>query len=213
VIGKARIVRAGTARIQPLVSAAHEEPTWRRVTRAELEAKARAEAIVTAARAEAASIRSRALQEGRESVERAALEAAQAAQTELSARWLALRQAELKTLQSTSERVVVLATALAERLLGAALAVDSTRVVELARGVFAEARGARRARVDANPLDVHVLRERLSTADFDLQSIEIREDPSLARGELRLQTDVGNIDARLAPRFDRLAAALRDALL
>jgi hypothetical protein len=27
-----------------------------------------------------------------------------------------------------------------------------------------------------------------------------------------LQTDLGNIDARLAPRFERLAAALRDAL-
>ena len=46
-----------------------------------------------------------------------------------------------------------------------------------------------------------------------VQSIEIREDPALGRGELRLQTDLGNIDARLAPRFERLAAALRDALL
>jgi len=52
----------------------------------------------------------------------------------------------------------------------------------------------------------------LTTAGLDVQSIEIREDPSLARGELRLQTDLGTIDARLAPRFERLAAALRDAL-
>jgi flagellar biosynthesis/type III secretory pathway protein FliH len=47
---------------------------------------------------------------------------------------------------------------------------------------------------------------------LDIQSIEVREDAALARGELRLHTDVGIIDARLAPRFDRLSAALRDAL-
>jgi flagellar biosynthesis/type III secretory pathway protein FliH len=57
-----------------------------------------------------------------------------------------------------------------------------------------------------------VLREQLTTAGLDVQSVEIRQDPALGRGELRLQTDVGTIDARFAPRFERLAAALRDAL-
>jgi flagellar biosynthesis/type III secretory pathway protein FliH len=50
------------------------------------------------------------------------------------------------------------------------------------------------------------------TAGLDVQSVEVRDDGALARGELRLHTDVGTIDARLAPRFERLAAALRDAL-
>jgi flagellar biosynthesis/type III secretory pathway protein FliH len=40
----------------------------------------------------------------------------------------------------------------------------------------------------------------------------VRSDAALARGELRLHTDLGTIDARLAPRFERLAAALRDAI-
>jgi flagellar biosynthesis/type III secretory pathway protein FliH len=39
----------------------------------------------------------------------------------------------------------------------------------------------------------------------------VRGDVALARGELRLHTDLGTIDARFAPRFERLAAALRDA--
>jgi hypothetical protein len=93
------------------------------------------------------------------------------------------------------------------------LALDPTRIASLARAIFAEARGARRAKVDAHPSDASVLREPLTTAGLDVQSIEIREDPTLARGELRLQTDLGNIDARLAPRFERLAAALRAAVL
>jgi flagellar biosynthesis/type III secretory pathway protein FliH len=40
----------------------------------------------------------------------------------------------------------------------------------------------------------------------------VRVDLTLARGELRLHTDVGTIDAKLALRFDRLAAALHDVL-
>jgi flagellar assembly protein FliH/type III secretion protein L len=102
--------------------------------------------------------------------------------------------------------------ALAERLLGAALALDPSRIRELARGVLEEARGARRAIVEAHPLDAEELRTRLSADGLDLQSLEVRSDEALARGELRLHTDLGTIDARLTPRFERLAAALRDAL-
>ena len=62
-----------------------------------------------------------------------------------------------------------------------------------------EARGARRAVVQAHPLDAVELLQRLTTNGLELQSIEIRGDDALARGELRLHTDVGTIDARLAP--------------
>ncbi len=114
------------------------------------------------------------------------------------------------------ERLVAVAVTLAERLLGTALALDPSRIAELARGVLDEARGARRAVVEAHPLDAVELRARLQRlhheGGLDLQSIEVRSDAALARGDLRLQTDVGTIDARLAPRFERLAAALRDAL-
>jgi flagellar biosynthesis/type III secretory pathway protein FliH len=97
-------------------------------------------------------------------------------------------------------------------LLGTSLALEPSRIVDLARAVIEEARGARRAVVDAHPLDAEELLERLTKCGLELQSIEIRCDGALARGELRLHTDVGTIDARLAPRFERLAAALRDAL-
>jgi flagellar biosynthesis/type III secretory pathway protein FliH len=66
--------------------------------------------------------------------------------------------------------------------------------------------------IDAHPLDAEALQTQLSITGLDIQSVEVRPDAALARGELRLHTDVGIIDARLAPRFDRLAAALRDAL-
>jgi flagellar biosynthesis/type III secretory pathway protein FliH len=48
--------------------------------------------------------------------------------------------------------------------------------------------------------------------DLDVQPVEVRDDAALSRGELRLHTDLGTIDARIAPRLERLADALRDAL-
>jgi flagellar biosynthesis/type III secretory pathway protein FliH len=213
----ARVLRAAVltsepVTSEPLWSAGPSETQWRRLSAETLEARARAVAIVEQAQTEADAIRARARSDGEASIALAVREAREGAQTELAARWLALRQIEGKHLEDGSDRVVALAVALAERLLGAALDLDPVRVVHLARAIFAEARGARRATIDAHPSDAPVLREQLTTAGLDVQSIEIREDPSLARGELRLQTDLGTIDARLAPRFERLAAALRDAL-
>lgn len=208
----ARVLRAAARTSEPLLSAGPSETQWRRITAETLEAKARAVAILKEAQTEADAIRARARSDGEASVALAAREAREGAQTELAARWLALRQVEGNNVENGSDRVVALAVALAERLLGAALELDPARVVHLARAIFAEARGARRAKIDAHPSDAPVLRQQLTTAGLDVQSIEIREDPSLARGELRLQTDLGTIDARLAPRFERLAAALRDAL-
>jgi flagellar biosynthesis/type III secretory pathway protein FliH len=178
-----------------------------------LEAKTLADAIMKQAQVDAEALVAQGRRDARASVELAAHEARESAQTELAARWLALRQRELEDVENGSDRVVALAVALAERLLGEALDLDPKRVASLARVIFAEARGARRANIDAHPSDAPILREQLTTAGLDVQSIEIREDPTLLRGELRLQTDLGNIDARLAPRFERLAAALRDALL
>ncbi len=209
---RARIVRAGAAPAEPLWKAGPSEAQWRRLSREELEAGARAGALVKAAEAQAASVVSSAKQEAAASLAQTIQDARETADADLAARWLALRQRELHGLDGGSERVVALAVVLAERLLGASLELDPTRIASLARAVFAEARGARRAKVDAHPLDAQILREQLTTAGLDMQSIEIREDPALGRGELRLQTDLGNIDARLAPRFERLAAALRDAL-
>ncbi len=208
----ARVVRGDAIRGGSLWRPGPSETQLRRLSGEELAARARAEAIVKEAQTEAAALIAQARIDAEASVVLAESDARERAQADLAARWLALRQRELKDVEGGSDRVIALAVALAERLLGASLDLDPTRIASLARAIFAEARGARRAKVDAHPSDASVLREQLTTAGLDVQSIEIREDPTLARGELRLQTDLGNIDARLAPRFERLAAALRDAL-
>ncbi len=128
---------------------------------------------------------------------------AEEADAKLAARWLLLRREERRQLEQDGDKVITLAIALAERLLDASLELGPERIVALARRVIAEAGGARRAVVEAHPLDAEALRAHLIGATFDLQSVEVRESAALARGELRLHTDVGIIDARLAPRFQQ----------
>ncbi len=210
---RARIIPAeGASGAQPWLEPGVSDRTRRRIAREEAEARLAAERIVNDARIEADALVAEAQTLATSAAAAASNEARQEAHAELAARWLALREAEHGAIACAGERIIPIAVVLAERLLGASLALEPSRIVDLARTVIDETRGARRAVVEAHPLDVNELKQRLTTNGLELQSIEVRGDEALARGELRLHTDVGTIDARLAPRFERLAAALRDAL-
>jgi flagellar assembly protein FliH len=213
VIPRARVLPAPGVRAVPLLDPGVGKSQRRRIAREEADARVTAERIVVEAKAAAEAIVLEARARAATAVETVAREAQEEAGTQLAARWLALRESERAALGREGERAVSMAVVLAERLLGASLALDPSRISELARGVIDEARGARRAVIEAHPLDADQLRARLTRDDLDLQSVEVRADAALARGELRLHTDLGTIDARLAPRFERLAAALRDALV
>jgi flagellar biosynthesis/type III secretory pathway protein FliH len=214
-IPRARIVRAadiaGAERIH-LLSLGPSAGRWRRVARDEIEARLEAERIVREARSDAEAIAAAARDEAAHEARQVARDDHAQAEARIAARWLALTQAEGRKLERDSERVIAVAVALAERLLGTALDLAPERIADLARTAIAEARGARRIAIEAHPLDAHALRQHLGVVGLDTQSVEVREDEALARGELRLQTDVGTIDAKLAPRLERLAAALHDAL-
>jgi flagellar biosynthesis/type III secretory pathway protein FliH len=213
VTANARVVlREDAAGARPLFPPGAAETVRQRITREELAGRAEAERLVSEARTAAAEIVARARAEAAESARVVGEDAAERARAEVVARWLVARSAERERLDRAGEQLTAIAVAMAERLLGAALEVDPSRVAELARGVLAEASAARRAAIDAHPLDAPLLAARLTASGLGLASLEIREDATLARGELRLHTDVGKIDARLQPRFERLAAAVRDAL-
>ena len=211
-IPRARIVVApGADRARPVLERGIGSAGRRRVVREELEARLAAERIVHDAHAAAAGILADARARAAGAMVDAAREAREEASAQATAQWLALRERERAAMGRDPERLVTLAIALAERLLGASLALDPSRIADLARAVLDEARGSRRAVIEAHPLDADELRQRLTEDVLDLESIDVRSDVALARGELRLHTDLGTIDARLAPRFERLAAALRDA--
>lgn len=210
---RARVIpHGGDTAVTPLFAAGPSPRQRRRVAREELEARLVAEAVVQEAQSKAEAILEASRQARESAVAEAREEARRDGDRELTARWIALRDAEAKRTATDADRIVPIAVLLAERLVGATLELDPARIATLAAGVLAESRGARRAVIHASPEDAEVLRRHLGSAGLDPASAEIRADPALARGSLRLHTDVGTIDAQLAPRLERLAEALRDAL-
>jgi flagellar biosynthesis/type III secretory pathway protein FliH len=212
VIARARIVPAAASAIAHRLVEPLEPPPRRRIPREEAQAHEAGARTVREATARAEDILTRARAAAAEAVATASAEVRARLDAEMTARWLALRAAERRRFDREVEPVVPIAIALAERLLGAALDLDPSRIAAMAGAVVAEAPGTRRAVVDAHPADAPALAGLLTAEGIGLESIEVRPDEALARGELRLHTEMGTIDARLHPRFEQLAAALRDAL-
>jgi flagellar biosynthesis/type III secretory pathway protein FliH len=212
VLTRARVIRAGTADARPLAGPPLDaSPAQKkRLARERIEAELEAERITTRAKERVDAILAHAREASAAAVERAAQEAREAEETKLAAAWLVLRKREGERAERDLDRAIALAVALAERLVGASLELDPSRIAALAREALAEARGARRVTIDAHPLDADALRAGLDA--LGLPSADVRASEGLARGELCLHTDLGTLDAKLHPRLERLAAALRDAL-
>ncbi len=164
-------------------------------------AEKRAREIVDAASREVADIRLRAQAEGR-------AEAAAA----LAARAIEFAALEARADERTLDRSVELSRVLAERLLGHALTLDPTLVTSLAKQALAEARGARAIRILAHPEDAALLAARVAALGVAAEAVRFEPDPARARGQLRLETELGTLDAELGPQLERLARRLRESL-
>lgn len=187
-----------------------------RIVREEVEAHDAADRIVHMALARADVILAEARASATKAAQEAAREAAEAEQAKLAALHIAMRTADEGRAERDLDRAVALATVLAERLIGEAIAHDPKTVAALARQALSEARGARRVRIEAHPLDAEALRRHLSEVGHALSqgsaAVDVVENAELSRGSLSVHTDLGTLDAKLTPRLERLAAALRDAL-
>lgn len=128
---------------------------------------------------------------------------------ELAARWLALKARENAAVESHLDQTTELAVMLAERIVGAEIEQNPAKIGQMARALWAEARGAKKALFEANPIDVEALREQTA---FLGDAVAIEPNADLPRGSLVLHTDLGTVDGRLTPQLERLAAALKVAL-
>jgi flagellar biosynthesis/type III secretory pathway protein FliH len=169
-------------------------------------------AIIARARAEAERIVQRAEQGVAELRLRAEAEGRAGAVASLAAHSIALKVREAASLNGELDRIVELARILAERLLGASLGLDPERVIDLARRAIAEATGARRVTVIAHPEDASHLEAALGSLPSGAEAVRVVADPKRPRHGLRLETDIGVLDAELAPQLERLALKLRETL-
>ena len=129
----------------------------------------------------------------------------------VAAHALALSLRDDQALERNLDRVVEVARVLAERLLGEALELEPSRVVAIARRALEETRGARRVTIVAHPNDAALIEQALLTLHAG-GAATVLADPERPRGSLRLDTDIGVLDAALAPQLDRLLPKLRESL-
>lgn len=165
------------------------------------DAEDRASQIIGDAERGAAELRLRAEAEGRAD-----------AAAKIAARALALGQHEARADERALDRSVELARLLGERLLGESLRVAPEQVLALAKQALSEARGARRISLVAHPEDARLLEQSLAALGLDPATAQVRADAARTRGNLRIETEIGVLDAELAPQLERLALKLRESL-
>jgi flagellar biosynthesis/type III secretory pathway protein FliH len=183
-----------------------------RVAPAEIvDAAGQARAIVARAEADASELLARARREAADLRLKAEVEARAEATARVAAHALALSLREAQALERHLDRIVEVARVLAERLLGEALALEPSRVVAIARRALEEARGARRIAIIAHPDDAPLIEQALLSVQAGATA-QVLSDPERARGSLRLDTDIGVLDADLAPQLDRLLPKVRESL-
>jgi flagellar biosynthesis/type III secretory pathway protein FliH len=177
-----------------------------------VDASAEATRLLSKAHADARQLLASAERKAADLKLRAEAEARAEASAKLAAHALSLASYEAKADERGLDRSVALARLLAERLLGASLALAPEQVVSLARQALAEARGARRLSIVAHPEDAKLLNGSIASLGVALETVRILPDAARARGSLRIETDIGVLDADLAPQLDRLALRLRETL-
>jgi flagellar biosynthesis/type III secretory pathway protein FliH len=217
-IGKGRVLtREEAAGAVPMRRRAdlHAErglPFGRVVPKALVDASAEATRMLAKARVEAQALLAAAERRAADLKLLAEAEARAEASAKLAAHALALATYEAKADERALTRTVELARLLAERLLGASLAIAPEQVVTLARQALAEARGARRLSIVAHPEDATLLSQSLASLGVAVETVRVVPDTARPRGSLRIETDIGVLDADLAPQLDRLALRLRETL-
>lgn len=210
---RGRIVR-GSTRARPL----HGGTSWAVPLGGHVVKKSIAEAALLAAeRLAAAEERARAIlveveQAARLLHERTKEEARQEAAAKLAGAWIRFRAEEAARDEKSLDRIVELARAMAERIIGETLRLDGAAVLSIARQVLASARQARRISFRAHTDDAALIRQEITSLGLEEVAVEIHADDARPRGSLLLDTDLGILDANLSIALDRLTRALRDSL-
>ncbi len=106
------------------------------------------------------------------------------------------------------EQIALLAVRIARSVVRRELRTDPTQVIGIVRDTVALLPAATRApRVLLHPEDAALVRECIVPAGPD-SAWSLVEDPALARGDVRVQTDHAQVDARAETRLHEALAAL-----
>lgn len=208
-VQQARVIKRPDAAAVPLAPESAQFDRARVLRRAFVEASERAEQITARAERHARQL-VRDAEEAAAAARRVAIEEGRASgYAEALARLDVIDRLEAESDRRALERSIEMARLLAERLIGRELASDPSAVVDLASQVLSEVRGAHQITLHVHPDDAAALSEHF---DQSQTGVAVVSDATCARGDFRVVTDVGSIDAELGDRLDLLAAKLAHAL-
>jgi flagellar biosynthesis/type III secretory pathway protein FliH len=174
---------------------------------AEWEAGARARALLARAEAEARRVRAEAEGEVARARAQGLEEGRQAGRAAAAVELLRGAEARDRLLAAARGDLLDAATALAERILGREIERDGDLVAALAERALSVARGRRRVSLRVNPADAG----RIRAARCLPPAVDVREDASVSRGGVLVETEAGELDGRLEAQVEALRRAL-DAL-
>lgn len=107
----------------------------------------------------------------------------------------------------TEKEMVELALEIAKKIVGREVTIDREVALTLVKISLAKLHNRTFAKVLLNPEDYAYLQSHLEKADFH-GSIELVEDRSISLGGCLIQTETGEIDARIESQFDEIAYGL-----
>lgn len=178
------------------------------------EARDEAEALVEAANGEADSIRTSAYQEAREMALRE-LDQERAAFAETASQTLADMNRQLDEFWVSIEpELLKLAVDIARKIVHREIADDSEVVLNTVKIALHQLRDRQSLKIRVNPAEYELLREHkdeiMSSCD-GMRSLEIVEDRRVEQGGCLIESDNGNLDARIETQLKEIERALLEA--
>lgn len=107
--------------------------------------------------------------------------------------------------------VVTLALAIAKRIVASELEIDESAVLARSREAIRKIIGVEKIKIHVNPADEEYIREHrndLSSYADSVKEIVIEADNKVERGGCIIESELGNIDARISTQFELVEEAL-----
>ncbi len=162
----------------------------------------------------AAETRRRAREEGRAEGIAEAHASVQSAVEALAAAERAVRGREEDFLRAAERSAVELAIAIAEKIVGGAVAARPETVLDVVGGALLRTASRHRLVIEVNPDDLELVAgtaEGLAAKLGGVQRLDVVAERRIERGGCIVRTEEGEIDARIASQLERVAELLVEA--
>jgi flagellar biosynthesis/type III secretory pathway protein FliH len=129
---------------------------------------------------------------------------------DFAAQQIALQERQSRLTEAQLVHTTELAKLLAERLIAESIALDPALVGRMARQSLQQFRESSALAVRAHPDDHPQIQQQF--AALNLRSVSLLADTELRRGELCIDSHLGQLELRIGPALDRLVDRVRSLL-